>query len=246
MGHAREGTVGACESSLKRATSSHRPSAGAWRRSPPASRGRTTRGSTPSCWPTGDRRNVVDRYRYWRLEAIVADLDTPPASAAGGDPELGARLQHRLDRADRERVQRGRRAHRRPPPLEPSRRHGHRPLPARASTTPTSTAFAAAAAAGVRRWSGSTTCRARCRWSRPSCRERVCLVFGSEGPGLTDGVGRGLRAAGRHHPVRLDPLAQRRRRRRDRDVPLVPALGPTARRVRGFSRAARKIRRSGI
>ena len=23
----------------------------------------------------GDRRNVVDRYRYWRLEAIVADLD---------------------------------------------------------------------------------------------------------------------------------------------------------------------------
>lgn len=38
-------------------------------------------------WPTdqrydpellagGDRRNVVDRYRYWRHEAIVADLDT--------------------------------------------------------------------------------------------------------------------------------------------------------------------------
>jgi tRNA G18 (ribose-2'-O)-methylase SpoU len=24
----------------------------------------------------GDRRNVVDRYRYWRLEAIVTDLDT--------------------------------------------------------------------------------------------------------------------------------------------------------------------------
>ncbi len=24
----------------------------------------------------GDRRNVVDRYRYWSLEAIVADLDT--------------------------------------------------------------------------------------------------------------------------------------------------------------------------
>ncbi len=24
----------------------------------------------------GDRRNVVDRYRYWRQEAIVADLDT--------------------------------------------------------------------------------------------------------------------------------------------------------------------------
>ncbi len=39
-----------------------------------------------AAWPTGeqyderllaegDRRNVVDRYRYWRMEAIVADLD---------------------------------------------------------------------------------------------------------------------------------------------------------------------------
>jgi len=43
-------------------------------------------GPWPGPWPTderydpellaaGDRRNVVDRYRYWRLEAIVADLD---------------------------------------------------------------------------------------------------------------------------------------------------------------------------
>ena len=29
----------------------------------------------PELLATGDRRNVVDRYRYWRLEAIVADLD---------------------------------------------------------------------------------------------------------------------------------------------------------------------------
>jgi tRNA G18 (ribose-2'-O)-methylase SpoU len=43
-------------------------------------------GPWPGGWPTderydaellaqGDRRNVVDRYRYWRLEAIVEDLD---------------------------------------------------------------------------------------------------------------------------------------------------------------------------
>jgi tRNA G18 (ribose-2'-O)-methylase SpoU len=43
-------------------------------------------GPWPGEWPTGqeydeqllaegDRRNVVDRYRYWRLDAIVADLD---------------------------------------------------------------------------------------------------------------------------------------------------------------------------
>lgn len=30
----------------------------------------------PELLADGDRRNVVDKYRYWRLEAIVADLDT--------------------------------------------------------------------------------------------------------------------------------------------------------------------------
>lgn len=30
----------------------------------------------PQLLREGDRRNVVDRYRYWRLDAIVADLDT--------------------------------------------------------------------------------------------------------------------------------------------------------------------------
>jgi tRNA G18 (ribose-2'-O)-methylase SpoU len=30
----------------------------------------------PQLLAEGDRRNVVDRYRYWTLEAIVADLDT--------------------------------------------------------------------------------------------------------------------------------------------------------------------------
>jgi tRNA G18 (ribose-2'-O)-methylase SpoU len=29
----------------------------------------------PELLEHGDRRNVVDRYRYWRLEAVVADLD---------------------------------------------------------------------------------------------------------------------------------------------------------------------------
>lgn len=29
----------------------------------------------PELLEHGDRRNVVDRYRYWRLDAIVADLD---------------------------------------------------------------------------------------------------------------------------------------------------------------------------
>src|SRR5688572_28925943 len=29
----------------------------------------------PDLLARGDRRNVVDRYRYWRVDAIVADLD---------------------------------------------------------------------------------------------------------------------------------------------------------------------------
>lgn len=29
----------------------------------------------PQLLREGDRRNVIDRYRYWRIEAIVADLD---------------------------------------------------------------------------------------------------------------------------------------------------------------------------
>ena len=34
----------------------------------------------PELLRDGDRRNVVDGYRYWRLEAIVADLDTRRSS----------------------------------------------------------------------------------------------------------------------------------------------------------------------
>ncbi|GAA2910279.1 tRNA G18 (ribose-2'-O)-methylase SpoU [Microbacterium keratanolyticum] len=30
----------------------------------------------PELLANGDTRNVIDRYRYWRMEAIVADLDT--------------------------------------------------------------------------------------------------------------------------------------------------------------------------
>ena len=30
----------------------------------------------PQLLADGDRRNVVDRYRYWRREAVIADLDT--------------------------------------------------------------------------------------------------------------------------------------------------------------------------
>ena len=52
--------------------------AGRWTRSA-SGRGRATWPDDPRYDPEllehGDRRNVVDRYRYWRREAVVADLD---------------------------------------------------------------------------------------------------------------------------------------------------------------------------
>lgn len=44
---------------------------GPWQGEPP-----TDPRLDPELLAAGDRRNVVDRYRYWRLEAIVEDLDT--------------------------------------------------------------------------------------------------------------------------------------------------------------------------
>jgi tRNA G18 (ribose-2'-O)-methylase SpoU len=37
--------------------------------------GPTTSACHPDLLAHGDRRNVIDRYRYWRVDAIVADLD---------------------------------------------------------------------------------------------------------------------------------------------------------------------------
>ncbi|MCA9708472.1 MAG: hypothetical protein KDK70_21660, partial [Myxococcales bacterium] len=50
----------------------------------------------PALLAHGDRRNVLDRYRYWRVEAIVADLDQRrhPFHVAvenwSRDPNIGA------------------------------------------------------------------------------------------------------------------------------------------------------------
>jgi len=47
------------------------PGVGPWDGAPPADPR-----YDPDLLATGDHRNVVDQYRYWRREAIVADLDT--------------------------------------------------------------------------------------------------------------------------------------------------------------------------
>ncbi len=114
---------------------------GGWMRSRSGSRsgwargsgsGPTTRTSTRNCWPTGDRRNVVDRYRYWRHEAIVADLDTRRHDFHVAienwqhDLNIGTVVRN----ANAFLAAGG--AHRRSAAVEPARRDGHRPVPARA------------------------------------------------------------------------------------------------------------------
>jgi tRNA G18 (ribose-2'-O)-methylase SpoU len=81
-------------SSLWRVASTDRPDEDDERRAPydpmPHGPAEVGVGPWPGEWPAGpgsevydeefllhgDRRNVVDRYRYWRMDAIVADLDT--------------------------------------------------------------------------------------------------------------------------------------------------------------------------
>ena len=54
------------------------------------------------------------------------------------------------------------------------------------TTTPTSPPSRRRWRPRAARSSASTTCRGRCHWRPTRLPERVCLVFGSEGPGLTD------------------------------------------------------------
>ena len=60
----------------------------------------------PELLAEGDRRNVVDRYRYWRHEAVVADLDARRHDFHVADRELAARPEHRHRRPHRQRVPR--------------------------------------------------------------------------------------------------------------------------------------------
>ena len=70
-------------------------------------------GPHPEPWPTGDhydpellaegdRRNVVDKYRYWSREAIVADLDLTRSPLHIAIENWEARFQHRNGRTERE------------------------------------------------------------------------------------------------------------------------------------------------
>ena len=137
----------------------------------------------PALLAEGDRRNVVDRYRYWRNEAIVADLDAPATPVPRRHRELAARPQHRHGRAQRQRVPRGRGAHRRPPAVEPARCHGHRPVPAPATPPDDRRAAWRGPAARASRSSASTSCPVPCRSRRSSCPSGASCCSARRAPG---------------------------------------------------------------
>ena len=142
----------------------------------------------PELLAHGDRRNVVDRYRYWTLEAIVADLDTRrhPFHVAienwQHDLNIGSvvRTANAFLAAEVHIVGQ--------PPLEPARRDGDRPLPARAPPPDGRRPRGLGRRARTCRCSASTTCRARCRSRATRCRARASCVFGQESVGLSDEV----------------------------------------------------------
>ncbi len=112
------------------------------RRTPTRTRRRSASALGPGTWPTGDqydpdllaRGRPPQRRRPLPLLAARGDRRRPGHAAAPvprRDRELAARPQHRVGRPHRQRVPRGRGPHRRTPPVEPSRRDGDRPLPAR-------------------------------------------------------------------------------------------------------------------
>ena len=153
-------------------------------------------GPHPTPWPedprldpdllaNGDRRNVVDRYRYWHLDAIVADLDktrhplqiaiqnwehdfnigsmvrTANAFNVGGVHILGRRRWNRRGAMVTDRYLR---------------------VQHHASTADFADWLSAESyqAIGVDNLPGAVPLETS------ELPERACLVFGSEGPGLTD------------------------------------------------------------
>ncbi len=137
----------------------------------------------PDLLAAGDRRNVVDRYRYWRLEAIVADLDTRRHAFPRSRRELAARPEHRHRRAKRERVSRRGGAHRRSAAVESPWRHGHRPLSARTASR---------LDRGIRGVGGGTGApgdrhrqpsRCAAARARGACRPRACCSSARKGRG---------------------------------------------------------------
>jgi len=153
-------------------------------------------GPHPQPWPDddrldpellehGDRRNVVDRYRYWRVSEIVADLDRRrhPLQIAIQNWEHDFNIGSLVRTANAFNVAGvhilGRRRWNRRGAMVTDRYlhlHHHADVPAFAGWLRAHDYVAV----GVDNLPGAVPLETS------ALRERVCLVFGSEGPGLTE------------------------------------------------------------
>ena len=202
-------------------------------------------GPHPQPWPDdprldpellrdGDRRNVVDRYRYWRVEAIVADLDTrrhPFAVAIENwrhDLNIGTVVRTANAFLAREVVIVGNRRWNRRGAMVTDRYQHIRHVPDGARRWPSTPTGAGYTMVGDRQ-----PARRRCRWRRADLPRRTrCCCSARRGPGSarrrarsaatvcsiaqfgsTRSINAGV-AAG-HRDARLDPPARPDRMLRD-------------------------------
>ena len=184
----------------------------------------------------GDRRNVVDRYRYWRLEAIVADLDLHRHDFHVAienwqhDFNIGTVVRTaNAFLAAEVHIVGNRRWNRRGAMV--TDRYQHLRHHATAADLASYLQERGVPAARHRQ-----PARGRPHLETMEVPRRVCFLFGQEGPGLSRGARAGLRRDLLDRAVRVDPLHQRLGGRRDRHAHLDPcACRPRRRRVAGLT-----------
>ena len=163
----------------------------------------------PELLHDGDTRNVVDAYRYWTREAIIEDIDgrRHPLHIAienfGNDANIGAVVRTANAFAvDTVHIVGRRRWNRRGAMVtDRYQRLRHH------DSTAELLAFAADAAltaVAVDNIPGSV------RLEQTTLPRDCLLIFGQEGPGITDDARAGAADHGVDRPVRLDPQHQRR------------------------------------
>jgi len=139
----------------------------------------------PELLAAGDHRNVVDRYRYWRLDAVVADLDATrhPLRVAIQNWEHDFNIGSMVRTANAFNVAGvhivGRRRWNRRGAMVTDR-YLHVEHHAGVEEFAARLAEQGYTAVGVDNLPGSVPIE------RTELPERTCLVFGSEGPGLTE------------------------------------------------------------
>ena len=175
----------------------------------------------------GDTRNVVDEFRYWTMDAIVADLDGRRHGFHVAienwqhDMNIGSivRSANAFLAAEVHIIGR-RRWNRRGAMVTDRYQHvRHHESVAAFAEWADAASLPILAIDNVRGLGAG-------RPGRDPRALRPAVRAGRTGA-LARGAGRGIRCH-RDHPVRVDPVDQRERGRRRRDVRMVPALGVTA------------------